>query len=75
MIGSVMSTALNGLQNHQRTFARHAGSISRAGTAPDAELRPEDMVGLMTSQRGYEANLGVLKRSDEMLGTLLEVLA
>jgi len=75
VINPAMSSALSGLQWSQRSFERHAHEISRSGLAPDAELRPEDICGLMTAERGYEANLAVLRRTDDMLGSLLDILA
>ena len=75
MINPAMTSALSGLQWNQRSFQRHADQISRVGTTPDAELRPENIAGLMTAERGYEANLAVLRRADDMLGSLLDVLA
>jgi len=79
MLGSIMGTAVQGLQSEQNRFSHHAGKISRWGTAaaPDqATLNPErEMVGLMQSQRGIEANLAVVRAADDMLGTLIDVLA
>lgn len=79
---NAISTALGGLQRNQRTFEQHAERISRSG-APDAaegmsqpriDLATE-MVGLLQSRRGYEANLPVIRAADEMIGSLLDVLA
>jgi flagellar hook protein FlgE len=75
VINPAMASALSGLQGNQHSFQRHAREIGRAGTAPDATLRPRDVVGLKTAQRGYEANLVVLRKSDEMLGSLLDIMA
>jgi hypothetical protein len=79
---SAVSRALQGLQYHQRDFARHAERISmwgrRSPGAPDnddgVDLAAET-VGLLQARRGYEANLPVLRTADEMIGTLLDVLA
>ena len=35
----------------------------------------EELVGVMTSRRGYEANLPVIRAADEMMGTLLDTFA
>lgn len=80
MITSSINAALQGLQANQKTFLESARRISREGTglspqeghAPGPEA---DLVGLMTSRRGYEANLQTLRVADEMLGSLLDVLA
>lgn len=34
-----------------------------------------EMVGLITSQRGFEANLATIRTQDKMLGSLLDILA
>lgn len=83
-----IGTALGGLQRNQESFARHAQRIALAG-APPASAGPDapdgaadtdvdlaqEMVGLMTSRSGYEANLAVVRAADGMLGTLLDALA
>ena len=80
MINSVMASALNGLQFHQKSFLESADRISRWGT-PQSQGATEDislekeMVGLLQSQRGMEANILVIKTEDEMLGSLLDILA
>ena len=76
MISSIFSTALQGLQLNQQAFQRYAHAISLVGTVePDGYDLPGNIVGLMTAQRGFEANLAVLDRADEMIGSLLDVLA
>jgi len=79
MIPAIQS-ALSGLQRNQQSMTRHAQRISGFGTnsssneSPPVSL-PEEMVGMMVSQRGYEANIPVIKASDEMLGSLIDILA
>ncbi|MGE4159492.1 MAG: flagellar basal body rod protein FlgC [Planctomycetota bacterium] len=34
-----------------------------------------EMVGLITAQRGFEANLPVIRTQDKMIGSLLDILA
>lgn len=75
MINPAMASALNGLQWNYRSFQYHTDRISRVGTTSDADLRPEDIAGLMTAERGYRANLAVVCRTNNMLGILLDVLA
>jgi flagellar hook protein FlgE len=83
MFGAI-NTALAGMQRHQEAFARHADRIARwglptdagdgTGTAGDIDLATE-LTGVLTSRRGYEANLAVVRAADDMLGSLLDVLA
>lgn len=75
VINPAMASALSGLQWNQRSFDHHAEAISRAGTSPEASLRPENIVGLKIAGHGFEANLAVLRKSDDMIGSLLDVLA
>ncbi len=79
MLGSILSTAVQGLQVNQLNLEQHATQISRYGTeAPAAESSvnlEQELVGVMTSRRGFEANLAVVRTADEMLGTLIDVLA
>lgn len=76
MIGAI-NEALSGLQMNQSRFEQHASRIARAGLQDGAE--PVDLagevVGTNVARRGYEANLAVLRTADEMVGTLLDVLA
>lgn len=75
-----MSSALNGIQFNQKKFLRHADSISHYGIQTPDSKGPridlaEEMVGIMQSKRGIEAGGVVLRAADEMLGTLIDVLA
>ncbi|MCB1183353.1 hypothetical protein KDM41_07960 [bacterium] len=81
MINAIHS-ALQGLQANQQKLAGHADRISRWGTQDLAATAPADridltteMVGVLQSRRGFEANLPVIRAADEMLGSLLDVLA
>ena len=76
MISSI-NNALGGMQAAQQSFLQSAQRISRLGTdqgSTSADPHGE-MVDLMTSRRGYEANMQVVRASDEMLGTLLDTFA
>ena len=77
MVTNALSSALSGLQANQRALARHAERIASAGAdPPPADLSLEDeMVGVMQARRGYEANLAVVRAADDMLGSLIDVLA
>jgi hypothetical protein len=72
-----IASALNGLATHQRLLEDSARRIARAGWPPPAE--PVDLaresVQILVARTGYQANLRTIKVADEMLGTLLDVLA
>jgi flagellar hook protein FlgE len=52
-----------------------------SGTSATAEPQPsnvelaEEIPGMMIDQKGFEANLSVIKTRDEMLGTVLDIIA
>ena len=77
MISSVFASALNGMQANQRNLARHAERIAGWGTSatPGEVSLEHELVGVMQARRGYEANLAVARAADDMLGSLLDVLA
>lgn len=54
--------------------ALDATSSRIARTAPWGDLA-SDMVGLMVAERSFEANAIVARTGDEMIGSLLDVLA
>ncbi len=77
---AALNYALLGMNLNLRRFETHADRISRWGTTgPRADEAPiqlhEELVGVMTARHGYEANLAVGRTADEMLGTLIDVLA
>ena len=79
MLASINS-ALQGMAHNQRSMAQHAQRISRWGTTTPTAENPgidlnEEMVGVLTSRRGYEANFAVLRTSDELLGALIDTFA
>lgn len=83
MIADAVAAALGGLQRNQAALAGHAHRLAQAGAphdAPGATAPPsvdihQEMVGVLVARRGWEANLPVLRAADEMLGSLLDVLA
>lgn len=75
MLTPALASALQGLQLNQRRFAEHAHAISRSGDTSQPVDPTRDMAGILVSRRGYEANLAVAKRADEMLGSLIDILA
>ena len=84
----VLNQALLGIQRNQRRFERAAGDIVRSSTVGQDPVayadshggaQPPDFaqsaVNLMTAQRGLEACLAVARTGDEMLGTVIDMLA
>ena len=77
---AALNHALTGMSLNLRRFEGHADRISRWGTTdPRTDEEPlqlhEELVGVMTARQGYEANLAVARAADEMLGTLIDILA
>ncbi len=72
-----MNSALQGLSMNQSRWELHASRIARDGAAATRPSMPlaTAIVGARSAQRGYEANLAVLETADEMLGSLIDVLA
>lgn len=80
MVSSAINSVLQGLAWNQQRFAEHADRISRwglpgpSGIQDGIELEKE-MVGMMVAKRGYQANLAVVRAADEMLGSIIDILA
>ena len=79
MIPAIQS-AMQGMHRNQQNMTEHAHRIANFGkTGPSSESPPvslpEEMVGMMVSQRGFEANIPVIRAADEMLGSLIDILA
>ncbi len=79
---SAINSALQGMQYNQNAMANHAERISRWGNQDPNTVQAEapidlheEMVGVLQSQRGFEANLPVIRAADEMLGSLIDILA
>ena len=76
MITSALGSALYGMQTHQRDLARRAERVAAWGTDAGAGVALErELVGVMEARRGYEANVAVARAADDMLGSLIDVLA
>jgi len=82
----ILNEALRGMQQNQRRFERAADEVVRATTVgqdpqalENAGIPQPDFsraaLEMMTAKRGFEACLSVSRCADEMLGTLLDVLA
>ena len=66
---------LNDVLRSQRQWDAAADRVVQASLdADDADL-PRAVVGMMAARRGFEATLAVSRRRDEMLGTVIDVLA
>ncbi|MEZ4388801.1 MAG: flagellar basal body rod C-terminal domain-containing protein [Candidatus Krumholzibacteriia bacterium] len=74
----VLQSALQGLHDNQRRAERAAQDTVRAtldtAEPPDTDLA-DAAVRLMVARRGFEACLAVARAADEMLGTVIDVLA
>ena len=69
---TALERGLSGLRRHQESLNRTADRI--AGTAPLGDT-PGDMVQLMNDARGFQANARTVRTADELVGTLLDILA
>ena len=67
---SALTSAQSGLA---AGFARLDGAAARVATGAPAE--PEDLVALLQSRQQVAANAAVVRTADDMIGTLLDVLA
>ena len=83
MIPAAINSALSGMHRNLESMNRHAHRVANWNTEPtegselaDAPVElHEEMVVILVAQRGFEANLPVLRAADEMLGTLIDILA
>ena len=70
-----MNIAIQGMKTQMENMASSASNIANAGTAGAPEIdMPAEMVGLLHSQHMFEANLAVIRISDNMAGELLDIL-
>ena len=73
MIGSVMSTSVQGLDQASRALERAARRAEGPGRSMDTAGR--DVVDRVVSAAAYTANAATIRSADEMLGTLLDTVA
>ncbi len=76
---------VEGENGEVKTEIRKVGQESELPslTATDANTEPqpsnvdlaEEIPGMIVDQRGFEANLAVIKTKDEMLGSVLDIIA
>ncbi|MBI3450633.1 MAG: VIT1/CCC1 transporter family protein [Acidobacteria bacterium] len=69
---NAIDAALSGLQDRFNSLDRTASRIAK--DAPGEDL-PGDLVQLMIDTNGVKADVAVLKTQDEMIGSILDVLA
>ena len=75
-ISGVFQTALGGVQSGLRKLDEAAQKIA---TAPERRAEPTELadplVDALVAQRAIGASAAVMKRADDMLGSLLDALA
>ncbi len=82
MVGSLNNTALAGIQNGLQKLQGNANQIAHAGMASsgttagaDAQSLVAAVVDLTANVQQVSASIKVLKVSDELIGTLLDIKA
>jgi len=74
---NALSIARTGLAAATQRLDRAAGRMANAAAEPsgDAANLAEDIVGEIQAGYDFDANLGVIRTADAMLGSLLDVVA
>ena len=75
MTSSIRSTALQGIQKGLSNIAEKADRISRAYTSENSEDPTSDIVGIKVDEFHVKANAKVIKVSDELEKSVLDILA
>ena len=77
MVGSLNNTALAGIQNGFNKLQENAGQIASASSMEGKNTNSlvESLVDLKANVQQVSASMEVLKVSDELLGTILDVKA
>ncbi len=65
------SSALNGIASRIDSFDRSAARIA----APDDPTLERDVVKTVDDSEGLKANVAVARTADEMVGTLIDIIA
>jgi flagellar hook protein FlgE len=73
-MADAFSIALGGLNTQQQRFTAAANTIAQAGTGAEVDLAKES-VNILTAKTLFKANISVIKTQDQMLGSLLDILA
>jgi hypothetical protein len=68
-VAALYSNSYNGIRDAVGRFESHAGRLA------GGEIDAENTTGLLREERAVEANLATMRAADEMVGTLLDVLA
>ena len=72
-----INTSLNGLNAASARFSDKASTVLRATTADslNGQNVAEALVGMVADKNTFKANARVLKTQNQMLGSLLDILA
>lgn len=71
---SAINRGLSGLGANRAMVNAAAGNLARLNTTAGADVDPaREMVNLMLGQRGFQANIEVIRTAGEMLGSLLDI--
>ena len=75
MISSINNTALAGIQNGFNNLQKNASQIASASTMEGTNTQSlvEAVVDLKVNVQQVSASMEVLKVSDELIGTLLDI--
>jgi hypothetical protein len=74
-ISGVLQTALGGVQSSLKALDKAAQEIAAAPVSRDEPTDLADpLVDALVAQRSLEASAVVMKRADDVLGTLLDAL-
>lgn len=75
----MMGVGLTGMQRGYQTVTNAANDIAQQSVANDGRGASTDlarpMVGLSVGERATEASASVIRAADEMVGTLIDVMA
>ena len=78
MVDGITANALQGIQSAQSKMQRNAFDIAKANQSLKADNTKDparSLVELNQNKNAAQANMKVLKTADEMLGSILDVLA
>jgi hypothetical protein len=77
MIGSISNTALAGIQNGFDSLQKNASQIASKSTMEGTNTQSlvEAVVDLKANVQQVSASMKVLKASDELIGTILDIKA
>jgi flagellar hook protein FlgE len=73
MISSVMNTAFGGMEVASRQL--HQAAVRTANPETSLKTIERDHVDMSVSKATYQANAAVVQTGDEMLGSLLDIVA